>query len=277
MVARTKRERVRFAGTELVRRETPMMMRRFILGILGSVGVAALGGGCMVGDGLDSLSAESNTAQVARQVDDFRAQLGEPNNGVTPGAFPSGRREINWDAVPAAVTNLDGFPAGFFNSNSPRGALLATPGSGTRISDNNFADINPSYADQFGAFSPVKTFAAIGSNQMEVTFRVPGTAEVATVTGFGAVFVDVDVTSSSIEFFDLRGDLVAVASPKKGKEGFSFAGVVFDTAIIARVRLTLGDAPIGPNAFDVKDSGNQDLVVVDDFLYGEPQGTGQFQ
>jgi hypothetical protein len=272
MVARSKRERVRFAGNELAAGE--MMMRRFLLG---SIAVAALGGGCMVGDGLDSLSAESNTAQVARQVDDFRAQLGEPNNGVTPGAFPSGRREINWDAVPAAVTNLDGFPAGFFNSNSPRGALLSTPGSGTRISDNNFADINASYADQFGTFSPFKTFAAIGSNQMDVTFRVPGTAEVATVTGFGAVFCDVDVTSSSIEFFNLRGDLIAVASPKKGKEGFSFAGQVFDTAIIARVRLTLGDAPIGPNAFDLKDGGNSDLVVVDDFLYGEPQGTGIIQ
>jgi hypothetical protein len=272
MVALTKRERVgcRYGLVQ----EISMTTTRFILG---SIMAAGLAGGCIVGDGLDSLSAESNAAQVARQVDDFRAQLGEPNNGVVPGAFATGRREINWDAVPAAVTNIDTFPAGFFNSNSPRGALLSTPGSGTRISDNDFADINPSYAGQFEAFSPVKTFAAIGSNQMDVTFRVPGTAEIATVTGFGAVFCDVDHTTSSIEFFNVRGDLIAVAAPKKGKESVAFAGAVFDTAIIARVRLTLGDGPIGPGAFDVKDGGSQDLVVVDDFLYGEPQGTGVFQ
>lgn len=252
--------------------------------ILGSiVATALLGAGCIVGDGLDELSGDvkkngpivvSNDAGTARAVDIFRGLLGEPNNGVAPGAFAVGRREINWDAVPPAVTNIDNFPLGFFNSNSPRGALLSTPGTGTRISDNNFADINPSYAGQFAAFSPVKTFAAVGSNQMDVTFRVPGSSEVATVTGFGAVFCDVDTTTSSIELFDLNGGLLAVASPKKGKEGFSFAGAVFDSPVVARVRLTVGDGPIGPDAFDVKAGGDRDLVVVDDFLYGEPQGTG---
>jgi len=245
---------------------------------------AVLGGGCLVGDGYDAQSLDlergpiivNNDAGTARAVDIFRHLLGEPNNGVAPGAFATGRREINWDAVPATVTNTNSFPLDFFNTSSPRGALLATPGSGTRVSDNDFADVNPSYAGEFADFSPVKTFAAVGSNQMDVTFRVPGGPEVGTVTGFGAVFSDVDTNSSSIEFFDLSGARIAVVSPKKGKESFSFAGVVFDTPIVARVRLTLGDGPIGPDAFDIKAGGNLDLVVVDDFLYGEPQGTGLF-
>ena len=250
---------------------------------IGWIGMAAvLCGGCLVGDGYDAQSGDiergpiivNNAAGTAQAVAIFRHLLGEPNNGVAPGAFATGRREINWDAVPATVTNTDSFPLNFFNTNSPRGALLATPGSGTRVSDNDFADVNPSYAGEFADFSPVKTFAAVGSNQIDVTFRVPGTPEVATVTGFGAVFSDVDTTTSAVQFFDEAGNLLSVVQPKQGKDGFGFAGEVFPSAVVARVHLIVGDGPIGPTAFDRKAGGTQDLVVVDDFLYGEPQGTG---
>ena len=251
------------------------MMKRFSLGWITLATV--FGGGCIVGgDGLFGSAKKgphvviSGDAGTLRAVSDFRSLLGDPNNGVAPGSFGSGRREINWDAVPATVTNTDSFPLGFFNSNSPRGAILETPGSGMRVSDNDFADINPTYAGQFADFSPVKTFAAIGSNQMDVTFRVPGSSEAATVTGFGAVFSDIDLTTSSIQFFDVGGGQIAVVQPKKGKEKFSFAGVVFDSPVVARVRVTMGDGPIGPGAFDIKNGGTLDLVVVDDFLYGEP-------
>jgi len=237
----------------------------------------------MVGDGLGELFGSAkkgpriivgNDAQAAGAVDDFRAALGEPNNGVVPGSFGVGRREINWDAVPATVTNTDSFPLGFFNSNSPRGAILESPSGATRVSDKDFADVNPTYADQFNSFSPVKTFAAVGSNQMDVTFRVPGSPEQATVTGFGAVFCDDDNASSSIAFFDTSGNRLITVSPKKGKGGFSFAGVVFDTAVVSRVHIVAGEAALGPDVFDTKAGGSQDLVVLDDFLYGEPQGTG---
>ena len=68
--------------------------------------------------------------------------------------------------------------------------------------------------------------------------------------------------------------------------GLSFVGVVFDDPIIARVRITTGDASIGLTTVDnasvpgkgkkdddraVKVKGKKhDLVVMDDFLYGEP-------
>jgi len=40
----------------------------------------------------------------------------------------------------------------------------------------------------------------------------------------------------------------------------------FDDARIARVRITSGDVAPGPD-----DSEKQDVVVMDDFLFGEPQ------
>ena len=45
----------------------------------------------------------------------------------------------------------------------------------------------------------------------------------------------------------------------------SFFGIVFDKAIIARVRIITGDSAPGP------DDGKRDIVMMDDFIYGEPQ------
>ena len=54
------------------------------------------------------------------------------------------------------------------------------------------------------------------------------------------------------------------ASPGDGT--FSFFGIVFDDARIARVRITVGDSRPGPDDID-----GRDIVMMDDFLYGEPQ------
>jgi hypothetical protein len=104
----------------------------------------------------------------------------------------------------------------------------------------------------------------------------------AKVSGFGAVFTDVDLPDGSgpsntnggrkastlIECFGTNGELLfsssAPASPGDGS--LSFIGVVFADARIARVRITSGDAAPGPN-----DDGTHDIVMMDDFLYGEPQ------
>ena len=55
------------------------------------------------------------------------------------------------------------------------------------------------------------------------------------------------------------------ASP--GDRGLSFFGVVFTDARIAHVRITSGNAVPGAD-----DTGKQDVVMMDDFLYGEPAG-----
>jgi len=204
-------------------------------------------------------------------VAQFQALLGDPSNGITPGQQEFGRREISWDGVPPELTNTDALPADQFFRN---GLIYTIVGSGLRITDNDFADINPTYADQFATFSPPKTFAPIGSPVSEVTFRVAGSSTPAAVTGFGVVFSDVDrMGAASIKLFTAQGQSLGQyhAPIRSDENGQSFIGVVFDEAIVARVVITSGQAPLGADEFDVSDGGNRDLVVFDNLLFGEPR------
>lgn len=215
------------------------------------------------------------TGDITQAVSQYRDLLGAPNPNVA-GEQPGGRREINWDGVPAGFTNNDLFPGNFFNVNSPRGVLFTTDGSGFRISNNGYADVNPNYAGEFTAFSPTKLFANRGGTITDVRFVVAGSNTPATVTGFGSVFEDVGREhSTTIEYFDVSGKrILTVVVPRSSDErGLSFAGAVFDERIVARVRITSGDTPIGADANDnVKGAGKKrDIVVMDDFIYGEPR------
>ena len=74
--------------------------------------------------------------------------------------------------------------------------------------------------------------------------------------------------STLIEYFDQGGQLIfssfVPASPGDGN--LSFFGIVFPDARIARVRITTGDVAPGPN-----DDAKNDIVVMDVFIYDEPQ------
>jgi hypothetical protein len=224
-------------------------------------------------------AAGPTITSIQGSVDGFRAALGAPNNGNAAGPLDGGRREINWDGGGSAATSISPTPfTGFLN----RGALFTTPGTGfvqAPLSGLVTTFGNPAYETTFQAFSPVRLFSAIGSNITEVDFFVPGSANIsATTTGFGAVFTDVDQpgaskkgkrgASSQIEYFGVRGELLFTslipASPGDGS--LSFVGIVFGDARIARVRITSGDAGPGPD-----DDANLDIVMMDDFLYGEPR------
>ena len=79
--------------------------------------------------------------------------------------------------------------------------------------------------------------------------------------------------STTIEYFDAAGNRLAkITSPQRSDAtGLSFIGVVFEAPIVARVRITSGNTPIDPNVTDnVSTGGNRDIVVMDDFIYGEP-------
>jgi len=236
---------------------------------------AALVGACNSYDNEPLLPHQvvAGAGDITGTVAQFRSLLGDPLNGVTPGAQASGRREINWDAVPAAFTDTDGFPGDFFNTRSPRGAVFTTQGSGFRVSGNNLADVDPSYAGQFNFFSPQKTFAVEGSIVMTVEFQVPGSATPAVVRGFGVVFADVDRQgSATLEFFGPGGSLGQFEAPvRSGDSPLSFLGVVFQDVVVTRVRIVSGQAPLGAGVKDISDGGSQDLVVMDDFLYSEPK------
>ena len=215
-----------------------------------------------------------DSVSIADKLTEFRGALGGVLNAPNSPPAESGRREINWDGVPAALTDVDTFPANFFNVNSKRGVLMSTPGTGLRVDSSAFASINAGLADQFKAFSPKKLFMAVGSNQVEVDFKLAGTTTNGVVKGFGVVFSDVDKAAATrVEYFDANGvELASIASPAHlGAQGFTFVGAVFNSAIVARVLITSGEAALDATITDVSAGGTQDLVVMDDFVYGEPQ------
>jgi hypothetical protein len=224
-------------------------------------------------------------------VDAYRAALGEPNNLNEPGPLPLGRREINWDGggnVDITTPPVTPFE-GFLNT---RGGKFTTPGLGLSQAppagpQGGLATLfnNPTYGAIFTAFSPLRLFTPVGSNITDALFFVPGSngAYPATVRGFGAVFTDIDEpdglrrskklgsprgASTLMEYYDAHDKLIfssfVPASPGDGS--LSFFGIVFEEALIARVRITTGSEAPGPD-----DDGTRDIVMMDDFIYGEPQ------
>jgi len=215
---------------------------------------------------------------VATTVANFRAALGAVNNGNAPGPLFSGRREINWDGGGLTTPTVTGTPLTAFEN--LRGAIFTTNGTGfVQASPADLATqlANPTYGALFNTFSPLRLFTPIGSNQTEGAFSIPGTSGnvLAPVSGFGAVFTDVDLANTtSIQYFDASNTSLGTFFVPPGVVGaastptLSFLGVTFTTERISRVRITTGNSSLGPN-----DGGGVDVVVMDDFIYSEPQVT----
>jgi hypothetical protein len=215
---------------------------------------------------------------IRAKVDEYRVLLGQPDNEGTPGTQASGHRSIVWDSLPddKAAPNL--YTPDFFNDTKPpraRGAVLATPGEGLMVSadsDNptgtppRFGNINDSYSNIFTAYSGERMFSPVGSNIVDLTFFVPGTQTPAVVRGFGAVYADVDTDHTAFEYFDAAGKSLGTFATPIANNGLSFLGVAFDTPVVHRVRIAYGTAALGAD-----DSSKNDVAVMDDFIYGEPQ------
>jgi hypothetical protein len=218
-------------------------------------------------------SAGSLPVDISATRDAFRAAVG---GGTVPGAngsFGGLRREINWDGVPSGSADPGLLPANFFNATSPRGVVFSTPGTGFMVSASAGA-ANPilfGFGSDFQAFSAQRLFTAVNSNITDVTFFIPGTTTAATTTAFAAIFVDVEVPDlSKIEFFDANDTLIFSRNVMaSGNQGLSFlGGVAAGGEAISRVRLTAGLNTIVSNG--VLGNPNDDVVVMDDFLYAEP-------
>jgi hypothetical protein len=214
---------------------------------------------------------------ITAALTDFRTALGPLNPNVV-GEQNGGRREVNWDAVAPAFTNTSTFPGDFFNKNftpRARGVVFSTDGTGLSVSDNDFAFINPAYASQFNSFSPIRTFSAIASAETRVDLFVAGTQTPARSTGFGVVFSDVDDHgSASVKLLGVNGNSLGVYHAPPCPGGFSFVGVQFPTPLVAAIDIQSGHGPLGPDAADVSDRDHgpaRDLVIMDDFVYGEPR------
>lgn len=234
--------------------------------------------------GVKRSAVGATPADIQATIDQFRADLGGVNNGIG-GGFLSGRREINWDDVPDNLAAPNNLPDEFTLS---RGlALNPLGGTGLQVSmdDNNPADadgdqvrfdnLNPSYSARFQNFSPQRLFTPLGSNTTQITFFVPGTSIPATVNGFGAVFTDVDsvIHQTVISYFDQTGTLLDNQVLLPANNGLSFAGISFNAGErIASVRIQSGSVVVGADDVDGPTSAS-DVVVMDDFIYSEPQPT----
>ena len=197
----------------------------------------------------------------------------------------------------AIFTTPDG--TGFVQGPPVADPILAPPGGLAGLFEN------PGYATTFAAFSPLRLFSPIGSNVIETTFVVPVANVPASVSAFGAVFTDVDQpdgrgpggkrgnrgSSTLLECFGAHGELLFTgfvpAAPGDGS--FSFLGVAFDEPRIVAVRITAGDVAPGPDDGSLEAAAPRpaipfavpvgrglgrsvvDVVMTDDFIYGEPQ------
>jgi hypothetical protein len=223
-------------------------------------------------------AAGPDATSMQGAVDAFRAALGD-NNGNNPGPLQKGRREINWDGGNPNLLDTTAPVNPFLVFLNTRGSQFKTPGLGLSQAppsgglQGGLAVLfgNPSYAKIFRTFSRSRLFTPVGSNITEASFSIPGTngTAPATVRGFGAVFTDVDQPKHTlIEYFNRDGKLLfssfVPASP--GARSLSFFGIVFKDARVASVRITAGDVAPGPN-----DDQKHDIVMMDDFIYGEPQ------
>ncbi len=228
-----------------------------------------------------------NAAALQPLVDTFRADLGGANNGVG-GTFQTGRREINWDGVPDSSAAPNFMEPDFFNVNSARGVVFHSvlEDSGSAFNDfmvsattasgiaERFGDINPSYSSTFVTFSAQRLFMPRNAHALLVKFYRPGTTVEATVSGFGAVFSDVDSAAGAgrtvISYFAPDGSQLVAASAPALNGGLSFIGVSFNAGErIGHVIIRSGSHALA--AANTDGVSGVEVVAMDDFIYGEPQ------
>lgn len=224
----------------------------------------------------EQVTVVAANGNINSSLNEFRNLLGSQLNNTT--GQTTGRREINWDAVPDSLLGK-ALPLNFFNpvaAAAPealkRGLAYSPSGGEFRVSNTNFADVNAAAAAQFSSFSGNKIFANISSNDWEVLFQVAGSSTAASVKGFGAVFADVDLSNStSLEFFNGTKSLGKYFVPAHdASSSFSFLGVYFkNNETITKVQVS-HQGNLASGAADVSNSGAADLIVLDDFLYSEP-------
>ena len=191
----------------------------------------------------------------------------------------TGRREINWDGGGAAA-NATTFPT-TMTTFANRGAIFVTSGTGFEISGQptpEFGDLNPTYPNQFASFSSPRLFTPLNTNVHDVLFSVPG-------TGAGAVAAcprhrrasapssptwtarPAPRWSSTRQMESCCMSALVPAAP--GNDTLSFLGVSFNAGeVVGWVRITSGNTAPGPD-----DDAIRDVVVMDDFIYGEPVST----
>jgi hypothetical protein len=251
-----------------------------------AVGICASGMGLRAGAVVFS-EAGPTGADLMDTVEAFRVALSNTgdvavDNGLGGGPYTDGLRHVDWDLVPTEQATPNSMNGDFFNSTAPVGVNMTTLGSGFLVSakpgegpELRFGDINPQYTTIFQPFGGDRLFTPVLSTVTDVTFFLPGSpSSSAWVSGFGAIFLDVDnpggLNATTIEFWDIDGKALGHWHVEAADNGVSFLGVKFDPNVhVGRVRITNGNIPPYPGLDDGL-GGVVDIVAMGPFWFSEP-------
>jgi hypothetical protein len=220
---------------------------------------------------------DTGTPGAANALAAFETALGGQDNGTTLGEQGNGFRHLNWDGL--AVDGSDPTSRTISSEHVVGlGAGRLEPwgieqGPDVAVADDGFTSANGSVA--FTPFSARNVWAPYNSNTTEfevVAPAAPGSVPVPAETrGLGVMFLNVTTTGgTTIQYYN--GDiLLGQASAQVAAGAPSFVGMLFPSAVITRVVITLGTGEIF--AFDGSKPTAEsatDFVAGDDVALAEP-------
>jgi hypothetical protein len=246
------------------------------------------------GVGGTNTSTTAGTANAA--LTNFETAIGGVKNTA---AAPQngGFRTITWDGVKTDGTdavaganstvvitpNTVGIPLNRFEGSGVYfGAVYA-------VSSDKFVGANPSVGTApalFPAFSSPSTFAMFNDNGIDFKFVAPAptnsTIVAAASKGFGAIFINVEqANTTSIQYFNGNNLLATEFAPVGGTGQPVFVGALFNSPVVTRVLLTLGNnvlfkfdgTTLTSGGADSRTTTGTNLVVTDDWAFAEPVPT----
>lgn len=226
-------------------------------------------------DNIDIPKEFSANGNITATMEQFRQALGNLN--TQPGAI-TGRRELTWESVPDDMLDKT-LPGQFFNQTGTEAnpsfqrGLAYEPQFDFRVSKTQFSSLAPDAASEFTAFSGSATFASVSDQPQPwpISFQVAGKTDAAAVRGFGMVINDADISGSvQIQYFNGNTLIGIVNVPARTADSpFSFAGLLFREPVITSIKVK-HQGFLKAGAKDISQGGISDLVVMDDFIYGEP-------
>jgi hypothetical protein len=228
-----------------------------------------------------------NATSAAQAETNFEAAIGGAKN-IAAAPQNGGFRVINWDGVKTDGTDA---AAGANSTTVITNHTIGIPlnrfqgqglffGAVYAVTNDGFADVNPSVAGLFPAFSKPDTFAMFNDNGIDFKFVAPAspfTPPVSAVArGFGAIFLNVQQPGTTIQYFHGATLVDTVNVPTNSTPGAAiFAGELFTNPIVTNVLLTLGQGVIFKFDGTTVTSGgtnsaSNNLVATDDFVFPEP-------
>lgn len=222
-------------------------------------------------------SSTSGTS-VPVALADFEAAAGGADNGTVAGEQGGGFRHVTWDGI--AVDGTD--PGSKVLSSGdvvavardrlqPSGLAL---GPEIAVANDGFTSVNHNVS--FAPFTRPNVWAPFNSNVADLGIVAPAgqgaTAKRAVTRGLGVVFLNVKPSgTTTVQYYNDNALLGQVSAPIGAT---SFAGLLFQNAVVTRVVITLGTATIftfnGTTSPGGLDGPASNVVAADDVVLAEP-------